>query len=357
MKRIGLFFCICLALASCGGETGNLSSREPAQTAETKYEKVQDISYDTFDTITSFVYYDEIGNKDEIVDLLHERMLYYHKLFDIYNAYESMNNAYTVNASMGKPVKVDEPFLELVELSKMLYEKTGSNANIAMGGMLSLWHDARETKVDGHHVLPSRDALIKAKAHMDLSKVIVDREKKTITLADPEMKLDLGAIAKGYAVEHTAQELESAGARNFILSAGGDVRTAGNPPGRTDWRVGLQDPEHPLDQSSLVHIIRVGAPVSVVTSGDYQRYFEENGVRYHHIIDPHTLEPSRNFSSVTVVHPDSAYGDFLSTALFLLPLEEGKKIADQFDVAVLWITLDGKENMNDRMKALIEDQN
>lgn len=344
LKRLSIF--LCLLLAACSA---------PTNTEETKFEKIEDISYDTFDTVTKFAYYDDVGNGKEMVELLHERMLYYHKLFDIYNAYDGLNNAHTVNASPGEPVEVDEPMIELIELAKTLYADTGEKANIAMGSMLALWHDARETKVDGHYVLPKPEALLESKKHMDLSKVVVDREKRTVTITDPEVKLDIGAIAKGYAVERTAEALEAAGAKNFILSAGGDVRTAGNPPGRTDWKVGIQNPEHPLDQSSLLHVLTVGAPVSVVTSGDYQRYFEENGVRYHHIIDPDTMEPSRRFSSVTIVHPDSAYGDFLSTALFLVSIEEGEKIADRYDAAVLWITPDGKETMNDRMKALISD--
>ncbi len=342
-------------MVSCTAPANTPATGETA-TDQTHYEKVDDISYDTFDTVTTFVYYDETGDGEEIVDLLHERMLYYHKLFDIYNSYDGVNNAYTVNASPGKAVVVDEDLIELIELAKTLYAETGEKANIAMGKMLSLWHDARETKIDGHHVLPTHEGLAESQKHMDLAKVVVDREKRTVTITDPEVKLDLGAIAKGYAVERTARALEEAGAKNFILSAGGDVRTAGNPPGRTDWKVGIQNPKHPLDQSSLLHVLSVGAPVSVVTSGDYQRYFEENGVRYHHIIDPDTMEPSRRFSSVTIVHPDSAYGDFLSTALFLVPIEQGQKIADHYEAAVLWITPDGKETMNDRMKALLSEK-
>ena len=214
-----------------------------------------------------------------------------------------------------------------------------------------------ETDQTGRHTLPDRAALEEAAKHCNIDDVIIDKENSTVFLKDPEMSLDLGAIAKGYAVEQSAKYLEEKQVQPMIISAGGDVRSIGKAQekDRDYWVVGIQNPDQPDDNTSLRAVISIPEGYSVVTSGDYQRYFELDGVRYHHLIDPDTLMPGNKFRSVTVVCSDSALADYLSTVLFLSDYERGKAMAEEFGVDVMWIDPEGKITMTEGFKARLQE--
>ena len=126
----------------------------------------------------------------------------------------------------------------------------------------------------------------------------------------------------------------------LLVSVGGNVRATGpNPATGEPWVVGVQDPNGETDD--YLHTLFVD-DYSVVTSGDYQRYYTVNGTRYHHIIDPETLYPADRWRAVTVICEDSGLADVLSTALFLLPEEDGRKLLDQFDAEAVWVGFDGE---------------
>ncbi|UCG38466.1 MAG: FAD:protein FMN transferase [bacterium] len=137
--------------------------------------------------------------------------------------------------------------------------------------------------------------------------------------------MDLGGVAKGYAVDMAVELLVDAGVASGVVNAGGDLRTFGRRPGRGIWKIGIQDPDSPQE---LAGVLQVGQ-LSVATSGDYQRYFEEDGVRYHHILDPATGYPARSgLRSVTVLAPDCVTADALATAVFVLGAEKGMKLLE-----------------------------
>ena len=173
------------------------------------------------------------------------------------------------------------------------------------------------------------------------------------------MRLDVGAIAKGFATELTTKELIEKGYTSFIISSGGNVRTVGKPldGSRKKWGIGIQNPDGnpngPNDPSLDVLYIN---DKSLVTSGDYQRYYEVNGKKYHHLIDPVTLMPANYYRAVSVVAEDSGIADFMSTTMFLTPYEEGLKLAESVGVDVIWIMNDGTvkatENARKVMKNL-----
>ena len=154
---------------------------------------------------------------------------------------------------------------------------------------------------------------------------------------DEGCSVDLGGIAKGYAAGRVRTILREAGVTSAIISLGGNVAAVGKKPDGSAWTVGLQDPDRPESYFGTVSI----EAACVVTSGAYQRYFEENGVRYHHIIDPDTLWPAAYYNGVTVLCPDSGMADCLTTALFCMPLEEGQKLVESLDgVEAMWCTPD-----------------
>ena len=282
--------------------------------------------FDTVTTVTGFASNREAFN--ELAEAVYEQLKQYHQLFDIYKEYEGINNLKTVNDAAGKaPVKVDGAIIQLLSDCVDYYELTEGRVNVALGSVLSLWHYARETKV-----LPSDEALREAAQHTNIEKLIIDKDNSTVFIADPDMRLDVGAIAKGWAAQKVAESMYG----GWLLSVGGNVCATGAKRGDQPWTVGVQNP----DGGSFLHTIPLSTG-SAVTSGDYQRFAEIDGKKYHHIIDPDTLHPSEYWRSVTVVCPDSGLADALSTALFLLPMDAGQRLLDQCESFAMWVDADG----------------
>lgn len=292
-----------------------------------------------FDTVTTIMGCAESEEAfREKAQAVHDALLEYHELFDIYHSYEGVNNLKTVNDQAGvAPVVVDERILELLSDCQDYYALTNGRVNVAMGSVLKLWHEARTKGLEDprNAALPEEAALEAGKAHMALSSLVIDREASTVYLTDPEASLDVGAVAKGWALERVAAEAPA----GLLISVGGNVRATGaKDEAGTPWVIGVQDPK---GGEGYLHTLYL-TQGSVVTSGDYQRTFTVDGVAYHHIIDPDTAYPSRLWSSVTISCEDSGLADALSTALFLLPQEEGQKLLDQTGAKAMWVTVDGK---------------
>ena len=290
-----------------------------------------------FDTVTTIVGYadTEAGFQAEARSI-HDKLLEYHRLFDIYNTYDGMNNLKTVNDNAGiAPVKVDPRIIDFLLDCRGYYEATGGAVNVAMGSVLRIWHDARTEALGDPDAakVPDIAGLTEAALHTDFSDVVINAESSTVYLADPEMRLDVGAVAKGWAAQQVCSTLEP----GFLVSVGGNVcvtdpKTADGDP----WVIGIQQP----DGDGYLHTLNI-AGGSVVTSGDYQRAYTVNGVKYHHIIDPSTLHPSELWSAVTVVCSDSGAADALSTALFILPQDEGLRLLEIYDAEAVWTDKNG----------------
>lgn len=273
----------------------------------------------------------------ETAQAVHDELLRYHQLFDIYNGYEGINNLKTVNDAAGiAPVEVDPAVIDLLLDCREYYAATNGKVNAAMGSILRLWHEARDDSLNNpaNAYLPNPEALEEAAKHCDFESVILDEAASTVYLSDPAMSLDVGAIAKGWSVERTARNAPA----GLMISVGGNTRATGPKDlSGTPWVVGIQDPK---GGESYLHTVYV-TESSLVTSGDYQRTFTVEGKAYHHIIDPDTLYPSAYWSSVTIACADSGLADALSTALFLLPQEAGQALLDKYGAEALWVDRDG----------------
>ena len=282
---------------------------------------------DVFDTATEFAAYcDSREEFDSYAEALHGELLRLHKIFDIYNEYDGLFNA----ASLNKTKSGGCPS-ELIELTKSAvdwYDLSGGKLNIALGSVLSLWHDSRESGVP-----PATEDLKPLAEHCDIGDISVEGDM--ISIQDPQLSLDFGAFAKGYAAEKAAELLESVGCADFVLSVGGNVVARGEKPGGS-WEIGISSPD-----GGILTTVKV-SDEAVVTSGDYQRYFEYEGVRYHHIIDPQTLMPANLWRSVTVICKSSADADALSTALFCLDEQSGRTLAEKFGAEALWVSSKGE---------------
>ena len=310
------------------------------------------IFYDVFDTVTQVIAY--CDSEEEFtaqMDALHADLVEYNQLYDIYNDYDGVTNIKTINDNAGTaPVTVDDKILGMLELAQTMYDTTGGKLNIALGSVLNIWHNYREAALaddnDSNNQLPTQEELDAAAQHCDIANLIIDEDAKTVYLADPAMSLDVGSVGKGYAVEQAAQAAEARGLTSALISVGGNLRAIGTKPDGSQWVGGVENPwnssEVYTNGSSTVAAVKM-SDLSLVTSGDYQRYYVVDGVRYHHLIDPATLWPAAYFDGVSVLAPDSGVADCLTTGLFCLPLEEGKQLVESLDgVEALWCTTDGE---------------
>lgn len=320
--------------------------------------KSQKSFYGTFDTVIDIMAFTEDqADFEAYFDLAEVEFQRLHRLYDNYNSYEGLNNIYTVNAQAGlAPVEVDPDLLNLILFSIEGYEKTGGRVNIALGPVLSIWHDYREAGIENpaQAQVPPLADLQAANQLTDIKKVIVDQEASTIFLEEAGMSLDLGAVAKGYATELVARKLEAAGLQSAIISAGGNVRTIGVPMDgkRTRWGIGIQNPD--LKAQENVVAILYPKEAAIVTSGDYQRVYQVGGQVYHHLIDPETLMPASHFRSVSIMTKDSGLADLWSTALFLADKDEGRTLAEANGIEALWYDMDMGESYTDGMGQILK---
>ena len=311
---------------------------------DNKVEEVQKTKYTAsflslFDTVTYIVGYSDTKEEFEAKSQeIHDKLEVYHKLFDIYNTYDGVNNIKVINDNAGKEAVIVSPIIiEFLLDCKEYYELTNGKVNVAMGSVLSLWHDARNEGINNPFdaKLPEYEELLEAQKHISFESIVIDEEANSVYISDPLCRLDVGAIAKGWSVQKVALEYKE----SFLISVGGNVCATGpknekNAP----WVVGIQKHNSSTEYLHTLNITKG----SVVTSGDYQRRYSVDGKMYHHIIDPNTLYPSNYWHSVTIICDDSGIADMLSTALFLLPLEDGKRILKQFTAEAVWVDLEDR---------------
>jgi len=299
-----------------------------------KYEKEY---VNLFDTYTKVIFYGESETDCENYSkIFKDSMQRFNNLFDIYNDYNKINNLKTINDNAGiKPVKVDKDIIDLLKFSKEAYTISNKKINCNFGAVLKIWHKYRTEAIENpiNAAVPPIEELKEASKHTDINSIEINEKDNTVFISDPKASIDVGAIAKGYAVQKTADKLKQSGVTSALLNVGGNVCAIGKPPDKELWNIGIQDPNNSDKICDKVTI----AGESVVTSGNYQRYYVVDNKIYHHIIDPETLMPAKTYKNVTVILNDSSIADMLSTALFILPYEDGKIIAEKYKAKVLWI--------------------
>ncbi len=225
-----------------------------------------------------------------------------------------------VNAAAGaEPVAVSPETLELVLRALDIARMTDGGFNIAIGPAVEAW-----SVTERQHV-PSEAELQALKSLVDWSSIRIDERARTIFLPQRGMRLDVGGIGKGYAADRAAEAMKRAGARAGVVALSGDIKAFGALPDADGFPVGIR---HPREDGALLATIDL-RDEAISTAGDYERFFERDGIRYHHILDPQTLQPARLCQSVTIVAEEGTVADGLDTGIFILGPVRGMELVER----------------------------
>jgi thiamine biosynthesis lipoprotein len=249
-----------------------------------------------------------------------------------------------VNRNAGKqPVEVSEDTFYVVERALEYSRMTDGAFDVTIGPLVDLWGIGTE-----YAGVPSEAAIEEHLALVDYRRVELDPVDRTIYLPREGMGLDVGGIAKGYAAEEAARILRDEGIEHALLDFGGNILAVGVKPDGTRWRIGIQNPQE--SRGEFLGIVE-DEEMTVVTSGDYERFFTKDGVRYHHIVNARTGYPARTgLSSVTIVSEDSTEADALSTAVYVMGVERGAELIENLDgIEAAFVTKDRSVYMTSGM--------
>jgi thiamine biosynthesis lipoprotein len=267
--------------------------------------------------------------------------------FDVQNRIESLLSDYRADSELSKvnryaaqgPVPVSAMTFEVLQESVRFYHLSEGAFDVTVGPLVDLWHKAGKTNVP-----PTAEALAEARLKVGSDKLILDEKNRTVHFAVEGMRVDLGGIGKGYAVDKAVEAMQIRGAVGGLVDLGGNIRCFGQPPpGQQTWRVGLQDPNVAPDEfsSSKPLLVLALTDGSVATSGDYRRFVKVQGKRQSHIIDTRTGQGAVKLVSDTILAPDATTCDVLSTAVNVLGPEKGMALVERLsDVEAILIPAD-----------------
>ena len=256
------------------------------------------------------------------------------RLNDLLDAYSPFSDLGWLQAAAGeRPVAVSKETMELLTFAKDLYGRTGGYLDVTVGPLIDLW----DIRNGGHY--PAEGELSRALGLLGMDDLVLDEAKGTAYLMRPGMRVDLGALAKGYIADKVKALLLDRGVESGVIDLGRNILLIGEKPGEAPFSIGIQSP---TDAGKLLRVLSL-RDRSLVTSGTYERYFERDGVRYHHVLDPFTGFPAdRGLLAVTVLSSSSLWGDGLSTACLLLGVEGGRALIDSLpETEALFVLTDG----------------
>ncbi|WP_437607935.1 FAD:protein FMN transferase [Sorangium sp. So ce834] len=255
-----------------------------------------------------------------------------------------------VNAAAGKSAAPVSPeSLDVIEKSLWISERSGGVFDVTFEAMHGLWKFDED--IDDN--VPRRDDVERARALIDYKQIRIDRAQRTVMLAKPGMRMSLGGIAKGYAVDAAARVLRGEGLTSFFVQAGGDLYIAGKKPDGSRWRAGVRDPrgKGPNDYFAMIEV----EDRAFSTAGDYERSFIKEGRRYHHIIDPRTGFPATESRSVTIWARDALTADAVDDAVFILGAEKGLELVEAIeDCGAVIVDRNNKVWVSKRLEGKVE---
>lgn len=263
----------------------------------------------------------ELWHEDDVVGqrLVSEVIAEYRRIDALMSTYKESSEISRVNArAAAAPLQISTELFDLIDRSLEISRRSNGAFDISYESVGYLY-DFRARQQ------PGSEQLAQALPGIDFTAIELDAQHSGIAFARPGMRINLGGIAKGYAVERAAQWLRSRGVAHAVLNAGGDTRVVGDRRGQP-WIVGIRHPRSQADVITRMPLV----DEAISTSGDYERFFEDNGERIHHIINPGTGRPTDELMSVTVIGPDAVLTDALSTTVFVLGMEPGLALIESY---------------------------
>lgn len=296
-------------------------------------------TYLFFDTVVTISIYDNLPDNKDILNDCFEICEKYEHLFDKTNPESDIAK---INASSGTATNVNSDTIEIIEDSIEYAKLTNGNFDITISPLTDLW-DIRNNK--GY--IPSDKDINNILKNVSYKNIII--ENNYVRLLNKNSSIDLGGIAKGYIADKISEYMLSKNITSAIIDLGGNILTIGNKCNNSDFNIGIKTPFS--ENSQYIATISANNK-SVVTSGIYERYFEKDGKIYHHILDSATGYPvENNLYSVTIICDKSEYADALSTGIFSLGLNEGKKLINSFDnVEAIFVTNENKIILSDGLQ-------
>ena len=311
MKKRSLITLLVAGLLLCGGCS-----------AQKDLPKQTEVGYylDTVITLTAYV-----EDPQVLKDALEECGRYENLLSRTVEG----SDVWRINHAEGETVEVSDDTVAILQCAKRISDLSGGAFDATIAPVSTMWDFT-----SGSAVLPDAEAITQAAGLVDYTKIRIEGNRVTLPAG---MMIDLGGIAKGYIADQIRTYLEKRGVKHAILSFGGNVVAIGTKPDGSQWTIGIQD----IDKGTGTSMLKTwSSGGSVVTSGIYERGFDLDGVRYHHLLSPETGWPVQNkLASVTIISESSMEGDALSTAAFVLGLEKGTELIESMEgIEAVFIT-------------------
>ena len=265
-----------------------------------------------------------------------------HRLEKLLSTWIPTSELSRVNAAAGREaIAVSPETFELLVRSMEIGRLTEGGFNIAVGPAVEAWSVTERMRV------PDKDELDRLKAIVDPTQIRLDAQARTVFLSKPGMRIDVGGIGKGFAADRVVAVMQAAGATAGVVALSGDIKTFGRFPDGDRFRFGVR---HPRKDGVILATLEMENE-AISTAGDYERYFERDGVRYHHILDPVTLEPARQCQSVTVIASEGTLADGLDTGLFVMGPERGMALVERLEgVEAVIVDRDGRVLVSSGLK-------
>lgn len=264
------------------------------------------------------------------------------RLGQMLNFYADDSELASINKNAGiRPVKVSPETFDVIQKAVFASENTEGAFDATVGPLVKLWDFKKG-------VIPDKDDIEELLDQVGYKNIVLDASAQTVYLKEEGAQIDLGGILKGYAADKASLVLQKNGLSSGIVTVGGEVRAFGNKPDGAPWIVGIQNPRQKGPNDEVIATIALSNR-SISTSGDYIKFFEKDGVRYHHILNPKTGYPAEQCGSVTVIANDGITADGFSK-IFVLGPEKGLKIAKKVGFDAIFIDCNGKISMSEGLQ-------
>ena len=314
-KSISLFLLVALLLSACTRETNIISL--PGNIFGTQYKIL-------------YVTEEGVPTTDKIQEQVMSRLQRIDSLMSTWNKNSELSRFNRL--AVGQEMKVDAELIQILMMSKAMHLLSQGTFDITVGPLVNLWGFGPEG--DLNHI-PSEAAIRAAGRNIGMHHLHIDEERSLLTKSMP-LYVDLSAIAKGYAVDQVGVILKEQGIQNYLVEIGGELIAHGRKPNGEKWLIAIEEPHN---QAVIAHKTIALHNIGMATSGDYRNYYERDGIRYSHTIDPRTWRPiTHQLASATVIHPNAAIADALATALMVMGTEAAIEFAAQQKLAIYLIT-------------------